>query len=301
MPRQASSTIDRELTPELELARAFYAVGDYDDVLQTVEPLLNRELDPLSRFTACQLKACVHSERQQWLECLDVLRVSGPLIDEMPADLRAKYYGQRALAHRNLNNADAALVDYEGARDAAIESGDERIVASVRNNLATMYGHEKRINEAIREVDAAVKIATRSGDDLNLGRYYDNKAQLLVAAKRYAEALTYSRKAMALLVNHPAGHEARHTHGLALIGVGAGYLEEPKSVEQFRARHDAAKMIDVELNASLVKSALARSNGHVFGAAQLLNVSHSAVIKWIGRHGLDRAPKRRRSKSLISK
>ena len=301
MPLQETSTTATQWTTELEVARALYAVGDYGDVLKIVEPLLSRETDALSRFTACQLKACVHSERQEWVECVETLRVSGPLVDLMPADLRAKYHGQRALAHRNLNQTDAALLDYEAAREAAFEAGDEQILASVRNNLAAMYGHQKRLEEAILEADAAIRIALRLGDDINLGRYYDNKAQLMIAGKRYAEALTFSKKAMALLASHPAGREARFTYGLALIGVGTGYLDDPKSVEQFRARHDAAKSIDAELNADLIKSALARSNGHVFGAAQLLNVSHSAVIKWIGKHRLERAPKRRRSKSLITK
>lgn len=301
MPLHETPTITTEWTTELEIARALFANGDYDDVLKVVEPLLLRQLDALSKFGACQLKACVHSERQEWQECLDVLRVSGPLIDDLPADLRAKYHGQRALAHRNLNQTGAAILDYEAARDAALDAGDELILAGVQNNLAAIYGRENRFDEAIAEVDAAIRIATRLGEEISLGRYYDNKAQVLIMAKRYSEALTYSKKAVALLLNHPAGQEARFTHGLALIGVGAGYLDEPKSIEQFRARHDAAKMIDVELSPDLVRSALARSDGHVLGAAQLLNVSHSAVIKWIGKCSLKRAPKRRRAKPLIVK
>lgn len=301
MPQLQTPTIAGRFTTELEMARALFANGDHDDVLQIVDPLLLRDADDVSKFAAFQLKACVHSERQEWEQCLEVLRISGALLDEMPADLRAKYHGQRALAQRNLDQTDEALVEYEAARNAALEAGDDRIIATVRNNLATVYAIVGRVDEAVMEVDAAIRIVTRLGDDVYLGRCYDNKAQLLIAVRRYAEALTCSKRAVSLLAHHPANTEARTTHGLAMIGVGISYLDEPKTIEQYRARHDIEKELHVDLDVELIKTALKRANGQVLGAAKLLHVRHFAVAKLIDKHKLERSPKRRRAKSLRAK
>lgn len=289
-------------TAEIEMARALLSAGCYDDVLGIVDPIAIRDgLDALTKFAACQLKAVAHSERGEWVECRDALTLSAPIVDELPPELRGRFFGQRALAHRNLDEIDAALVDYEQARDCAIAVGDDQTLANIRNNLAKVYSDQERVGEALIEVDAAIKIATRLRDGINLGRFLDTKAQALVVGKRYVEALSYSTTAIDLLHDHPAGAEARWTHGLAMIGAGASYLEKPKSIEQFRDIHDAAKLIQVELGVELLEVALKRAEGHVLGAAKLLHVSHSLIIKLIKKHGLERVPQRRRNKSLIAK
>lgn len=289
-------------TAELEMARALFSDGDFDAVLSIVNPIVGREgVEPVTKFVACQLKSCCHSERDEWRESLNALRLVASIVDDMPAELRAKHFGQRALAHRHLNEVDDALVDYEQARVNALECGDELTVASIRNNIAGIYSHQDRADEAHKEVDEAIRIAERLGEKISLGRFLDRKAQIFNFQKRYADALTCSAKAVAFLSDHPALAEARWTHGLAMIGTGASYLEKPKSIEQFRDIHDAARLIHVELGVELLEVALKRANGHVLGAAKLLHVSHSAIIKLTQKHGLERVSRRRRNKSVIAK
>lgn len=288
---------------DIEAARALFAAGDYGDVLKVVTPVLARpNVDAESRFAALLLKACVEFSLQQHEESLATLKVAGLLLDQMPPELKGKFYGQRAVAHRNLDEIDDALIDYEEARFWARKIKDEQTEASVRNNLAKIYSDLDRFDEAIIEVDAAIKIATRSQDEISLGRYYDNKAHILIDHQHFPEALTYSKKAIALLASHPSGEEARSTHGLAMVCLGATYLDEkPKSISSYRARHNAAKIIHKGLDAAMIEQALRRSKGHVLKAAKVLCISHPVLIRLIERHRLERVPKRRRAKALITK
>lgn len=244
----ASSQQVESLSGDLEAARALFAVGDYNDVLSLIEPIISDEEASVSdRCDALRLRACVESERGQWVGCLGTLKDAAPLIDLMPADKRAKFYGQRALAHRNVGEVDAALVDYEEARYWAKKAGDQQTEASVRNNLAKIYSDVGRGEEAIVEVDAAIKIATERQDEINLGRYYDMKAQVLIIRSEYEAAIENGKRAVGLLGHlsdtHTALIEARSTYSRALIGLAALYLEHPDPVAGYCARRDAAKLI----------------------------------------------------------
>ena len=303
MLTSAIPTLATEWATEIETARALFSAGDYDDVLRVVGPIIDRpRVDGITRFAAFQLKACVESQRDQYERCLETLRQAGPFVDEVPPDLRGKYYGQRALAYRHLDQIDKALIDYEAARVCATEARDEQTLANVRNNLAKVYSDAGKFAEAIVEVDAAIRMATRLGDEVLLGRYYDLKAQILIDHEHYAEALTHSKKAVSLLASHPSLKEARSTHGLAMVCLGATYLgKRVDSIEEFRARHHAAKTIHVALDSTTIKRALRRSNGHLLKAARLLRVRHSVLGRLVEKHDLERVPKRRRSKTLIAK
>lgn len=300
MPLQETPTIT--WTAELEMARALFAVGDDDDVLRIVLPICERDDGhPIDRLGALQLKACVEWRRHEYTQSLETLKRAGTLVDDAPLDLRGKFFGQRALVYRSLNQIDGALVDYEAARECANDCGDATTEATIRNNVAVVYSDAGRTDEALLEIDAAIKTFTRLHDDVNLGYCYDTRAQVLIGVHRYVEALTCTKRAISLLANHPAGVGARSTHGLAMIGVGVSCLEAPKTIEQFRQRRAAARSIHVELDRELLKVALKRANGHVLGAAKLLHVSHSAIIGLIKKHGLERVPQRRRAKSLVTK
>lgn len=293
-------------TNDLETARALFAVGDYDDVLALVTPIIDDSgTNPADKCSALRLQACVETERKQYGESLETLAKAGHLIDEVSPDMRAKFFGQRGLAKRNLGNIDAALVDYAAARHWACEAGDKHTEAGVRNNLAKIYSDVGRFEEAIIEVDIAIQIALRLQDDISLGRYYDLKAQILSGKKFYAESLGCSKKALALLVglpgSHPALIEARVTHGRILIALGGTYLEQPDPIGTYCAMRDAAKLLPTALDKATLRLALSRSGGHVLGAAKLLHIRHSALSRAIEKQGLDRQPKRRRRKSLITK
>src|SRR5688572_3726509 len=145
MPLRKTPTVADQSTGELEMARALFAVGDDGDVLRIVISVIERaDADPVDRLAAFRLKACVEWRRQEFAQSLETLQQAGPLVDAAPAESRGKYFGQRALAYRSLNQIDAALVDYEAARECAGEIQDRQTEATIRNNIAVVYGEVGR-------------------------------------------------------------------------------------------------------------------------------------------------------------
>lgn len=300
LTRESSSI--KAVDSGIEFVRALFSSGSYEEVIVAARPLSRDEsLDIESRFAAFLLIASAESELGLYSESLETLKVAGPLLDEALPRQKASFYGQRANVNTKLKKKDSPLVDYEAARFWAQEAGDQIVEARVRNNLAKRYSEIGRIVDAIAEVDAAIKIAARLHDDHLLGRFYDQKAQVLLDGSRYAESIACSKKALMLLEGHPALTEARTTHGRALIALGVSYLPEPKTIEDFCIRRDAAKSIQVTLTADVISRALKGAGGHVLRAAEVLNVSHPVLIRKIKKYGLERQPIRPRRKSLIKK
>lgn len=301
MLAQESSSINNSNT-DLAVVRTLFTSGQYEQVIEAARPLCqNASLDIETRFASYLLIASAESELGYYSESLETLKAAGPLLDNALPRQKASFYGQRAHVNAKLKKKDSPLVDYEAARFWAQEAGDQVVEARVRNNLAKRYSEIGRIVEAIAEVDAAIKIAVRLQDDHLLGRFYDQKAQVLLDDRRFVESIACSKKALMLLEGHPALTEARTTHGRALIALGVSFLPEPKTIEDFCIRRDAAKSLQVALTPDVIKRALKGSGGHVLKAAEVLNVSHPVLIRSIEKHGIERQPIRPRRKSLIKK
>jgi tetratricopeptide (TPR) repeat protein len=286
----------------LDAARALFAAGDYGEALEMANQIEADENASFeAQFGAKILKASIYSETDRAIECVATLELAAPIVDEAPARLKASFYGQRAYVAANAGRFDDAVVDYEGARTYAHESGDLVVEARVRNNLARQYSRVGKFDDAITESDAAISIMLSRGDDLLLGRFYDQRAWILLEHTHFSEALRFSENALAMLAHHPSITEARATHGRILIALGASYLEQPDRIETFRARRAAEKSIAVSLDAEIVELALRKSGGQIVKASALLNVRHSALIRAIKKFHLERKPSRRRGKPVVEK
>lgn len=288
-------------TPEADVigsARRLFDSAHYDDALAEIRELRSRPLSLSEEFAAVQLQSCVESEKGLFWKSLQTLNVAGSFIDQLPPAERAKFYGQRALLHSKLKNGDSALIDLEAAKFWAQESGDKETEARVRNNLSKQYADAGRLDEAMVEADSAIEFALYHDDPVLLGRFYDQKAQILIDAQRFTEAIQLSGKAISLLTAHPSLTEARETHGRALIGQGIEYLEQPDPVATFSAKRSAAAMISTTLDKVLVQLALERCGGRVTNAAMLLGAHHKALLKVIKKHDLP-YEQRRRARSIV--
>lgn len=285
----------------IEMARELFISGDYAAAISAALPLTQPGNPTPTRIAALLLQASAESELGSYSDSRSTLETLSPLIEYGTARQQAHFYGQRAHVHRKTGNIDAALTDYEGARVWAIASEDDSTIARIRNNLAKIYSEVGRFDEAGKESDEAIAIARRLGENVLLGRYYDQRAQILIDQRAYPEALGYSEKAMDLLSESPALVEARTTHGRVLIGLGGQYLESEDPLATFKAKHSAVKMLQVSLDKELVSLALERTNGRVLSAADLLGVRHSAVIKFARSNAIERRPSWRRRRTYLNK
>jgi tetratricopeptide (TPR) repeat protein len=285
----------------LDLPFAFYDSGDFSACLVELEPYVGEGIPADIRIPALLRQASCYSELERYADSLNSLLSLAPVIDDGTDHQRAHFYGQRAYLYRRLENVSAAMLDYEAARFWAQESGSKLAEASVRNNLAKIYSELDRSDEAIAESDAAISIASQLSDEMHLGRFYDQRAQILIDQKSYAEAIRFSEKALRLLNGHPSEAEARTTHGRALIGLGTVYLQSEDPFASLRARRDAAKLIQVTPDTELIRLALAKSDGHVSRAAQMLGMRHYALTNIVKSRKIERRPIRKRRKTLITK
>lgn len=283
---------------EIDLARNLFDSGDDDRVIDTVRALLPSLPGSEKKFRAYLLLACSEWRKGWARQSLQTLRKASVMFDRMPARLKGRFHGQRAVVHSRLKDPDSALLDLEAAKFWAEEAGDEEEIAIARNNLSKQYSDAGRFEEAITEVDAAIDFARHHGSEILLGQFCDMKGQILVRHQRFSEALHFTETAIELLDSHPSCVEARETHGRALIGLGAGYLTQEDPVSTFRARRSATDLISGPLTDDLVRLALEQSNGNILNAATRLGVYHSGLLKVIKNGKLPHKP---RARSLVRK
>jgi tetratricopeptide (TPR) repeat protein len=272
--------------------------GDDTGVISAVRLILPDLSGDEKRFKALLLMACSEWRKGWAKQSLQTLGKAAELFDEVSPRLKGRFHGQRAIVHSRLKNPDAALVDLEAAKFWAEEAADDEEIAIARNNLSKQYSDAGRFDEAIVEVEAAIDFARCSGNPILLGQFCDMKAQILVKAERFEEAMEFSERAMTLLESHPAHAEARETHGRALIGLGTTYLTQDDPVSTFRARRQAAGLVSDTLTDDLIRLALKQSNGNILNAASRLGVYHFALQKAMRSYGI---PHKARARSLVTK
>jgi tetratricopeptide (TPR) repeat protein len=274
------------------LGRALFDAGDYEAAL------IEADSDP-DLVKGALRKSAIYFEQIRYADALAALRTI-PDLEKSPPRLKARVYGQRAAIYVKMGKRDGPLIDYEAARYWAIEAGDELCEASVRNNLARVYSKDGRFEEALIEVDAAIRTAESLGECFWLGRFLDQKAQIFLDHKRYSDAVSTSRKAVELLELHgnkTTLSEAMITQGKAWIALGASSLNKATA---FRVQRETVSELNPSLDKELIQLTLKNCEGHVSRAAEILGISHVAMIKAIRKHGLERHPERRRAKALAS-
>src|ERR1051326_5639068 len=126
MPITSSPIKSHDVVSEdLEIARALFASGAYDEVLSLTSGAIPRTSNPRESFALHLQRAAAFGECGDYRSSLEVLQTASAFIDDASPMSRARFYCQRAYLHVKFEQADDALVDYEEARFWAEESGDK--------------------------------------------------------------------------------------------------------------------------------------------------------------------------------
>lgn len=291
------------LLSDLDVARALYESGSFAESVDFAKTIYAESCDPEMKFRAILLASAGESEQRRYAAALKTLQLADALLDDAKPVWKANYFCQRAHVNVKLTPKviDCGVIDYEEAIFYAKQANDLRVEARARNNLARRHSKANRFEEAITEVDAAIRIAARLGEKIELGRFYDQKAQILLDHKQHREAVAVSEKAMRLLYDHPSLAEARTTHGRALVALGAEYLEQEDALDTFMGKKRAAEHLSVSLDANLIQLALDRTNSNLLHASELLQIKHPSLIQAVKKFKVARKPIRRRGKSYEKK
>src|SRR5688572_8601664 len=84
---------------DLDMARACFDLGDYDETIRIAREALPFARDAGEKFRALHLIACSEGCRGDLKPSLKTLELVGEFLDLLPAQSKAKFYGQRAYAH----------------------------------------------------------------------------------------------------------------------------------------------------------------------------------------------------------
>lgn len=298
-----TSSSSARIQGDLDVARALYDSAAFPESVSASKAIYKEAHDPELRIRALLLASAGESEQRRYASALKTLQLADALLDEAKPKWKANYFCQRAHVKVKLSPkvVDCGVIDYQEAIYYARQADEPQVEARARNNLARRHSKADRFDEAIREVDLAIQIAKRLGEQVELGRFYDQRAKILCDHLHYADSLVWSERAIRLLADHPALTEARTTHGRTLVALGGCYLEQDEPVDTFREKRIAAKYLNVTLDGNLIQLALDRTGGNVYQAAELLQIKHPSLIQAIKKHGLNREPARRRGKALIGK
>lgn len=277
-----------------QLARVFFDAGDFEEALRAAD----RDPDPLYCLL---LKASAYFDAGDIQSSAKMVETLWPMIEAAPPARKAQAYGQRAAVRKRKGDLDSASTDYDAVKYWATEADDPLSFASAQNNQAKIYSECGRIEDALAESDEAIRTVTRLDAKAWLGRFLDQRAQILYEHDRFAEAVDTARQAVEILEKHgneTTLTEAQSTYGKALVRLGSSYLTSD-SIDGYRARKEVG--LTAALEKALIEQALKLTDGHVYRAAKLLDVSHSYVIKIAGKKHLTRKPQRTRHKSYAVK
>jgi tetratricopeptide (TPR) repeat protein len=113
--------------------------------------------------------------------------------------LKGNLYNTWGLSLKNLGKISDALIKLEYGKNYYFRAENKTHYARAENNLAQLYKSEKRFDRAHEAINNSTKIFKQIKDKMREGFSLDTKAQIYFAEKKYAEALKTIEKAIAIL------------------------------------------------------------------------------------------------------
>ena len=289
---------------QIWLSCCYWSIGEINearDVIDRVRPETNAV-----KFLLGSTRAAFEIENPEY--ALSLLVAVESYADEVNPFWRGKFFNQRGAILRRLGELDRAIITYEEARMCFEEAENPRALAGASSNLARALADQGEFAQAHGVIDKAIDSLVSIGDNVYLAQAYDQKASILLAQKRYIEALETSPKAIVLLKDRQQKEllaRALLTEADALTKLGQfaeAFLRLERAVKtanhldnrdlQFDAlsgRKQFASALLRESDRALIKNAL---KGRSYrAAAKKIGISHALLFKWMDKYKIKRKPK----------
>jgi tetratricopeptide (TPR) repeat protein len=189
----------------VDLGVCYWREGALDEARISFDDALQRlgELESEERLRALLNKAIVEQVSSRSKEALRILGESEPLFETSGNQmLRGKFHNEFAtvlknigLAERREDYIDRALMQYTAAGVDFEETGHERLLAGVENNLGSLFAHLERFAEAHAHLDRALAVATQS-DKGRQAQFQDTRARVYLAQGDLEQAEKNARSAV---------------------------------------------------------------------------------------------------------
>jgi tetratricopeptide (TPR) repeat protein len=154
------------------------------------------EIESEQRLRALLNKAIIEQVSSRLKEALKILADSESLFETSSNHaLRGKFHNEFGtvlknvgLAERREDYIDRSLMQYVAASVELEQAGHEGVLSHVENNLAFLFVHLGRFEEAHQHLDQAFAIATRLNDKGVRAQYEDTRARAFLGQGRLEQA-----------------------------------------------------------------------------------------------------------------
>lgn len=193
----------------VDLGICYWREGALDEARITLDDAIQRlgDLESEQRLRAVLNKAIVEQVSSRPKEALRLLSQSEALFETSSNQtLRGKFHNEFATVLKNVGLAghsedyfDRALMQYTAASVDFEMAGHDRFLAVVENNLALVFGHVDRFEEAHEHLDRALAVVTKLADKGLRAQFEDTRARILLNQGRIEHAEKIARAAVTSL------------------------------------------------------------------------------------------------------
>lgn len=217
----------------VDLGICYWREGALDEARITFDDAIERlgNLESEQRLRALLNKAIVEQVCSRPKEALRLLSESAALFEgSSNRALRGKFHHEYALVLKNVGLEghseeyfDRALMQYTAASVDFEKAGHDRFLSSVENNLALLFAHLERFDEAHEHLDRALSVVSKLADQGQRAWYEDTRGRIFLSQGRVDEAEKIARAAVTSL--RDGDHQshlvaALTTHATALARMG---------------------------------------------------------------------------------
>jgi tetratricopeptide (TPR) repeat protein len=225
--------IEKVAEARVDLGICYWREGSLDEARITFDDAIQRlgNLESEQRLRALLNKAIVEQVCSRPKEALQLLSESASLFETSNNQtLRGKFHNEFATVLKNVGLAghsedyfDRALMQYTAASLDFEKAGHDRFLAVVENNLALVFAHLERFDEAHNHLDRAMSVVTRLIDRGLQAQIEDTRARTFLGQGHLAQAEKVARAAVKRLREGDQQSNlasALTTHATALARVG---------------------------------------------------------------------------------
>ena len=273
-----------QLTQRDQAAEA-WKQGDLDTADLLLDGIIAEGMTPAVAVRVLIAKAAFRAERLDYEGSLKTLEQAAQFFDAADLHFQGAFHNQRARAHKELGNSDAAFTDYFAAEACWEITGDPEY-GKLLLNMSGLY--------------------LRIGDTVNARQYIEKAVPVLVETEHYCLCQGYNTFANIELAD---GHIEKAINliqrALDLVGenqIWRNTLLETKDAINAKIRELSGALHTV--NVDTVRWALEKTGGNLTQAGKLAGLTHKGVAYIVDRHPeLEpfRVKRRKRLKSVLTK
>lgn len=189
---------ERSQLERKELAKGSWRQGQVENALIVLNTILGEEMTPRVAAEILVTEACFVAEGGDFPASLESLSRAALFIESATLRVQGSFYHQRARAHKELGDIDAALTDYGGAVARWEEAGDREYEGMAALNVAGIYlglGDLPRCSESLNK--ALMRFAETNSPYLS--QAYDTEANLRLVQGQIETAMISISKALDLV------------------------------------------------------------------------------------------------------